>query len=201
MDVQMPEMDGLEATRRIVERWARDDRPWIVAMTAEAMQGDRERCLEAGMNDYLTKPIRPHELSAAIERAPMRRRASAEGGRVRRSTEPIDRAVLSRLSASMGGDDEFVAELIDQFLADAPGYMAAAREALANGDAEAVRRAAHTLKSNAATLGANELADSSRELEARAATGSMEGGADRLVAMERALDRAVTALRVETGAR
>jgi GAF domain-containing protein/CheY-like chemotaxis protein/HPt (histidine-containing phosphotransfer) domain-containing protein len=201
MDVQMPEMDGLEATHRIVERWPLGERPWIVAMTAEAMQGDRERCLEAGMNDYLTKPIRPHELSAAIERAPMRRRASAEGGRVRRSTEPIDRAVLSRLSASMGGDDEFVAELIDQFLADAPGYMAAAREALANGDAEAVRRAAHTLKSNAATLGANELADSSRELEARAATGSMEGGADRLVAMERALDRAVTALRVETGAR
>jgi CheY-like chemotaxis protein len=72
MDVQMPEMDGLEATRRIVERWADGERPWIVAMTAEAMQGDRERCLAAGMNDYVTKPIRVGELVAAIERTPRR---------------------------------------------------------------------------------------------------------------------------------
>ena len=72
MDVQMPEMDGLEATRRIVRQWVEAERPWIVAMTAEAMQGDRERCLAAGMNDYLTKPIRVTELVAAIERAPRR---------------------------------------------------------------------------------------------------------------------------------
>jgi PAS domain S-box-containing protein len=72
MDVQMPEMDGLEATRRIVERWGEGERPWIVAMTAEAMQGDRERCLAAGMNDYVTKPIRPAELVAAIRRTPRR---------------------------------------------------------------------------------------------------------------------------------
>ena len=72
MDVQMPEMDGLEATRRIVERWADGERPWIVAMTAEAMQGDRERCLAAGMNDDVTKPIRVGELVAAIERTPRR---------------------------------------------------------------------------------------------------------------------------------
>jgi CheY-like chemotaxis protein len=72
MDVQMPEMDGLEATRRIVERWTDGERPWIVAMTAEAMQGDRERCLAAGMNDYVTKPIRVDELVAAIQRTPRR---------------------------------------------------------------------------------------------------------------------------------
>ena len=71
-DVQMPEMDGLEATRRIIERWPEGERPWIVAMTAEAMSGDRERCLEAGMNDYLTKPIRVEELVAAIKRTPRR---------------------------------------------------------------------------------------------------------------------------------
>jgi CheY-like chemotaxis protein len=195
MDVQMPEMDGLEATRRIVERWPEVERPWIIAMTAEAMQDDRERCFEAGMNDYLTKPIRPHELVGAIERTPKRRRLaeSADGdGR----SGPIDRAVLTRLSQSMGGDDAFVAELIDQFLADAPGYVAAVREGLAADDAEAVRRAAHTLKSNAATLGANELADRSRELETTAATGSLEGGAERLEPMEHALGRAVEALRL-----
>ena len=75
-DVQMPEMDGLEATRRILERWPEGERPWIVAMTAEAMSGDRERCLEAGMNDYLTKPIRVDELVAAIKRTPRRAGAS-----------------------------------------------------------------------------------------------------------------------------
>jgi PAS domain S-box-containing protein len=69
MDVQMPEMDGLEASRRICARWPRGERPYIVAMTANAMQGDRERCLEAGMDDYVSKPIRVNELVAALGKA------------------------------------------------------------------------------------------------------------------------------------
>ncbi|CAN5584120.1 hypothetical protein BH23CHL7_BH23CHL7_16240 [soil metagenome] len=68
MDVQMPEMDGLTATRQIVSRWNRTERPWIVAMTANAMAGDREACLAAGMDDYVSKPIRPHELKQALAR-------------------------------------------------------------------------------------------------------------------------------------
>ncbi|MCK6412153.1 MAG: response regulator [Azonexus sp.] len=72
MDVQMPEMDGLEATRRIVALYPSAQRPQIVAMTANAMQGDREACLEAGMNDYLAKPIRLDELQAALQRASAR---------------------------------------------------------------------------------------------------------------------------------
>ena len=72
MDVQMPEMDGLEATRRIVARWPNGDRPRIVAMTANAMQGDRENCLAAGMDDYVVKPIRVEALVAALMDAPMR---------------------------------------------------------------------------------------------------------------------------------
>jgi len=67
MDVQMPEMDGLEATRLICARWKQSERPRIVAMTASAMQGDREACLEAGMDDYLSKPIRVEELVRALE--------------------------------------------------------------------------------------------------------------------------------------
>ena len=67
MDVQMPEMDGLEASRRITARWPKDGRPRIVAMTANAMQGDRESCIAAGMDDYLTKPIRIDELVRALD--------------------------------------------------------------------------------------------------------------------------------------
>jgi len=70
MDVQMPEMDGLTATRQIVAKMPRPRRPWIVAMTANAMAGDREACLAAGMDDYVSKPIRPEELSAALARVP-----------------------------------------------------------------------------------------------------------------------------------
>ena len=72
MDVQMPEMDGLEASRRIIEKWPESGRPRIVAMTANAMQGDREMCLAAGMDDYLTKPIRVDRLVEALTRVAAR---------------------------------------------------------------------------------------------------------------------------------
>ena len=75
MDVQMPEMDGLEATRQIVGRWPAAERPRIVAMTANATQGDREACLAAGLDDYVTKPIRVDELVAALTRTEPRREA------------------------------------------------------------------------------------------------------------------------------
>jgi len=72
MDVQMPELDGLEATRRITARWPGAQRPRIVAMTANAMAGDREACLEAGMDDYITKPIRVEQLIEALQHTPTR---------------------------------------------------------------------------------------------------------------------------------
>ena len=73
MDVQMPEMDGLDAARQITARWSRAERPRIVAMTANAMQGDREMCLEAGMDEYLTKPIQVDRLSEALRQVPARK--------------------------------------------------------------------------------------------------------------------------------
>jgi len=72
MDVQMPEMDGLEATRQIASRWPPGERPRIVAMTANAMQGDREMCIAAGMDDYLTKPIRVDQLVEALDQTAAR---------------------------------------------------------------------------------------------------------------------------------
>jgi signal transduction histidine kinase/DNA-binding response OmpR family regulator len=181
-DVQMPEMDGLEATRRILERWPEGERPWIVAMTAEAMSGDRERCLEAGMNDYLAKPIRVDELVAAIKRAP-RRHSTSPRQDVPADDGPIDRKVMARLAEGTGGDAGFVLELIEQFVSDAPGLIEVARAGLATGDAEEVRRAAHTLKSNAATFGAHVLAERSGALEEVAKLGALEDGPARLDTM------------------
>jgi CheY-like chemotaxis protein len=76
MDVQMPEMDGLDATRAICARWSADERPRIIAMTANAMQGDRDMCLSAGMDDYVTKPIRVDALVAALSQVPAREERS-----------------------------------------------------------------------------------------------------------------------------
>ena len=100
MDVQMPEMDGFEASREINRRWPDVRRPRLVAMTANAMEGDRELCTAAGMDDYVAKPIRVEELVAALERC--RRRADADE-RGAPAVAAIDRTVVERLTATMGG--------------------------------------------------------------------------------------------------
>ena len=174
MDVEMPEMDGLEAARRIRREWRDPDRPRIVAMTANAMQGDREMCLAAGMDDYLTKPIRPDHLAAALDRVrPSPSIAAPEGGRV-------DPGALEQL-VSMIDDPAFVRELIGTFLADAPGQLALLRDALQREDTETVRRTAHTLKANGTTFGARHLAEMCQELETLAKGGTL-GGAAELIA-------------------
>jgi GAF domain-containing protein/CheY-like chemotaxis protein/HPt (histidine-containing phosphotransfer) domain-containing protein len=192
-DVQMPEMDGLEATRRILEGWPEGQRPWIVAMTAEAMSGDRERCLQAGMNDYLAKPIRVDELVAAIKRTPRRERAKV-APRAPASHGPVDDRVLARLAEGTGGDAGFVLELIEQFIADTPALIEAARAGLETRDADEVRRAAHTLKSNAATFGAHGLAEHSRGLEEAAKRGALDDGPAQVEAMARELEVVCEAL-------
>ena len=194
MDVQMPEMDGVEATRHIIERSTDGERPWIVAMTAEVMRGDREGFLAAGMNDYVAKPIRPQELVAAITRTPSRGRVNEAAG-TETARPAVDASVLARLAESMGGDDAFVAELIEQFVTDSPALVTAARHGVEAGDADEVRRAAHTLKSNAATFGANELADRSSRLEAAARAGTLDDGLARIEAIADELERVHAALR------
>src|SRR6187397_471421 len=95
MDVEMPEMDGLEATRRIHGRWSPERRPHIVAVTANALQGERELCIQAGMDDYIAKPIRLEELSAAL--AGVERLADGA------HPEPaVDAAVVRKLASSLG---------------------------------------------------------------------------------------------------
>jgi len=185
MDVQMPELDGLAASREINRRWPGERRPRIVAMTANAMQGDRELCEAAGMDDYVAKPIRIEELVAALDRCGARREADAlatsgagpvAGGAP--GTAAIDRATFGQLVASMGAS--FVAELIDTFGEDARELIATLRRALRDADLDAFRRAAHSLKSTSESLGATRLAALARELEAAARAGSLNGAEDRM---------------------
>jgi PAS domain S-box-containing protein len=175
MDVQMPELDGLDASRRICERWPLGSRPRIIAMTANAMLEDREACFAAGMDDYVAKPIRPDVLAEALRHArPLGGVGEASSGDGGVSLEP---AALESLR-ELGGDD-FLAELINAFLADAPNLLATLRRSLEQDDADDLRRAAHTLKSNGATFGAEEFSELCRELEERAKNGQL-GGADEL---------------------
>jgi CheY-like chemotaxis protein/HPt (histidine-containing phosphotransfer) domain-containing protein len=198
MDVQMPTMDGLEATRRIHQRWPEGRRPHVIAATASAMPEEREACLAAGMDDYLSKPIRVEELAAALRRCqphvapqpPAPAGDSVEGAQVPRKREPqgqpaiagvLHRPALEHLLETIGDDRSLLTALIDTFLSDAPGLVEAARRGLEHGQTDEVRRAAHTLKSNGATFGATSLSELSRQLEALAKSGILEG-ADELIA-------------------
>jgi PAS domain S-box-containing protein len=200
MDVQMPELDGLEATRRIHERWA-SARPHIIAVTAGAMNEERERCLAAGMDDYLSKPIRIEELSAALgalrqpeaERTSRPPPASPEQSR----TSALDAAALARLRETLG--DAATAEIVGTFLAEGPPLLSVLHLAVERGDADGLRRAAHTLKSNAATFGAAALAELCRELEAIGEAGTVAGTAELLARVDAEHERVRSDLEVQSG--
>jgi CheY-like chemotaxis protein len=194
MDVQMPELDGLDASREICERRPPSSRPRIIAMTANAMPEDREACLAAGMDDYLAKPIRANELAEALRRVkplPSDGEVSFENGGV-----TVDAGALENLR-KLGGDD-FLNEVIDTFLADAPTLIATLGASLAAQDADELRRAAHTLKSNGATLGAAGFSELCRALEQRAKSGWLEDASELVGRIEqeyRALEEALAAVR------
>jgi CheY-like chemotaxis protein/HPt (histidine-containing phosphotransfer) domain-containing protein len=175
MDVEMPVMDGLEASRRINQWWPAE-RPRIIAMTANAMQGDRETCLAAGMDDYLSKPIRKTELAAALARSEPRTTPEGRWPTPHEvdDVEPVD---LTQLEATIG-DPVFVRELISTFLSDAPHLVETLRSSLDHDNSEELRRAAHTLKSNGRTFGATALASLSEELELSAQTGMLAGAGE-----------------------
>jgi signal transduction histidine kinase/CheY-like chemotaxis protein/HPt (histidine-containing phosphotransfer) domain-containing protein len=198
MDVQMPEMDGFESSREITRRWSRDQRPHIIAMTANALQGDRERCLAAGMDDYLSKPIRVTELIAALERTGAEapevgrtdaRPAAAEGSAAR----AVEQAALDHLRATVG--EGFLDELLSTFVDDTRELVARMRRAAAEGDVELFQRSAHSLKSNAASVGAAALSTLASDLEAASKAGGLDRAASGLEGVARECERVVRALK------
>jgi signal transduction histidine kinase/CheY-like chemotaxis protein/HPt (histidine-containing phosphotransfer) domain-containing protein/HAMP domain-containing protein len=207
MDVQMPEMDGLEATREITRRWSRDQRPRIVAMTANAMQSDREMCLAAGMDDYMSKPIRVEELIAALERSAAREPETIRTGARQRipagesgadaGPAVLDMVVFERLRATLGSG---FAALLSTFVEDSEDLVSTMRRALHEQRADTLRRAAHSLKSNAAGFGAVTLSSLAKDLETLAKAGGLEGAASCLERLASECERVTQMLReVENG--
>jgi CheY-like chemotaxis protein len=181
MDVQMPELDGLETTAAIRERERGTGRRLpIVAVTAHAMKGDAERCLAAGMDAYLAKPLQPAELVATIARL-----------------TPGATLDETRLLERVGGDRQALADIAKIFLADAPRRMAEIRRAVGAADAKALRAAAHALKGAAANFAAAGVTDAALELQQIGDSGEMSeapAALDRLEGELATLRRALTAI-------
>jgi len=195
MDVQMPEMNGFEATALIREKERTTGRRMpIVALTAHAMKGDRERCLESGMDDYLAKPIRSAELYKVIEnqvRPPQNEKTEGAGGPSVSIEPAFDRPALL---ANMGGDSELLEEIVGLFLADAPRRLSAIREAVENRDGPSLRFAAHALKGSAANFRAGAVVDGARRLEEAGSNGNLEEAEQVLAELESEMQRLAPAL-------
>lgn len=168
MDVQMPEMDGLVATQTIREHPNPEKRPVILAMTAHAMQGDRERCIEAGMDDYLSKPVRPQELLAKL---------MDWLGADSQSVSKINWEYLHDLSEN---DERFEREILDVYLRTSPELMKNLIEAIRTHSFPAAVRLAHTLRGSSRSIGANQFGDLCQEIESLAEQNQAYRHLDRL---------------------
>lgn len=176
MDVQMPEMDGLAATREICSRFTRESRPRIIGLTAHALVEYQRQCLQAGMDEYLTKPVTLEKLSEALTRCVPA--ASTRSGTIPPSTLSRERAVLNldALEAlRRAGGSELLRDVVKLFLKDTPTVIKAFERALRGGQGADARRCIHSLKSSAAYVGAEELAGLCAEAERALAE---ERGAD-----------------------
>jgi len=205
MDVQMPEMDGLEATRVIRRREADSgsgEHVPIVAMTANAMREDRQICLDAGMDDYLPKPIRARELYDAVEAwGPTTPEITPAADEIRQGADeskPVadgstpwnEREAL----AHSGSSPEVLRELVDIFLSHAPVLLGEVRTALADGDADTLRRAAHTLKGSAAVFAAEPAVQAALAVETLGREGRMEAAEPAVSTLEREVQRLCDAI-------
>jgi signal transduction histidine kinase/DNA-binding response OmpR family regulator/HPt (histidine-containing phosphotransfer) domain-containing protein len=209
MDIQMPEMDGFEATAaiRANEEETGKHIP-IVAMTAHAMKGDRERCLEAGMDEYIPKPIRARRVYEMIDLitadGPLRTEevAAVVDEEISALPSPGSAAgypplVLKDAVDGVGGKEETLRELSTLLLQECPRLMAEMRQSLADDDSDALRRAAHTLKGSARLFAAHATADAAQQLETAARDGKLSEGEATIDGLQVEVDRLVEYLQKE----
>jgi PAS domain S-box-containing protein len=181
MDCQMPEMDGYEVTRRIRQGGSDSyihlrSAPYIIALTANAMHGDREHCLSLGMNDYLTKPLHLHDLEAVLQRALLRISPTTPSPESTAASEPepdaLDRTIINGLKELREpGQPDPLRELVELFLKDALPRLQQMEAAAAAGDLPKLAAATHTLKGSASNLGARRLSSLCAALEKQSRAG------------------------------
>jgi CheY-like chemotaxis protein/HPt (histidine-containing phosphotransfer) domain-containing protein len=200
MDCQLPVMDGYQATAEIRRREGTAHHTPIIAMTGAALQGDRERCLGAGMDDYLAKPVLVAELQAVLSRwlegAVTTPTVTGSADWAQSAAEVLDPdrlAELRHLDAT-GNGSALVGRLVDAFLASAPADLAELRAAIQRGDATAVHHVAHRLKGAAGTLGSTGMVEVCQELEALARAGRLPPADDLLWRVEQEFDRVTSVL-------
>ncbi len=203
MDMQMPEMDGLEATRRIRQRWPGDSGPRIVAMTANAAKEDYDACIEAGMDDYLAKPIRVNELTTALRKCRVKLNEAyfqfppkpvSQSKSIIPSEGDFDPSALNKLLNLVGGNKVDLAELIRSFLEETPPLLLDLRRGLEMDDVELFRRSAHTLKSSARDFGAIQLSQLSQQLETLSKQETLAAATEMVAQAETAYEPVKTAL-------
>jgi CheY-like chemotaxis protein len=202
MDCEMPEMDGYEATRRIrdPQTGVRDPQIPVIAFTADAVSGDREKCVEAGMNDYLAKPVDPRRLGEMLEKWIVRGEPQREAGSLGTAIFEPDAMAIFEPDAMLDrlmGDRSLARKVIGGFLREAPRQLSGLGKSLRQGDAAEVRRQAHSMKGGAATIAAERLRERCGAMEEGAAAGDLERAAALLPKVEEELELLEEALRRE----
>ena len=199
MDCQMPEVDGYEATRRIRNpaTGALNPRVPIVAVTANAMPGDREKCLRCGMDDYLAKPIEPDALAQVLAKWLGRPNLKETGSPLKKAAPSAGDNVFNRagLLKRLAGNQGLAERLVKEFLDDTPSQLCILRKQLEDGDATGARRQAHKLKGAAATLSAGALREAALQAEQAAMAGQLNRLAEILPLMEGEFERVKAAMR------
>ncbi|MBK7993817.1 MAG: response regulator [Blastocatellia bacterium] len=204
MDIQMPEMDGLEATRQICQKWPKDKRPYIIAMTAGAMESDKEKCLSVGMSDYVSKPINVQQLQLSLERCESKTldsnlavennimTSNIDTNKANKSSEVIenkpsnlehnfdletrlDKTAIENLRLLQDETDpNLVSELIDIFIGESPKKLLNLQQAIETEDFSQIEHIAHALKGNASNLGAKRMQKICYQLEKAGYNASIE---------------------------
>ena len=200
MDVQMPEMDGLEATRNIRDPQSAvlNHAIPIIAMTAHAMQGDLERCMEAGMNDYLTKPVDPQALSEALDKWLPKETAPVAPERTALiSAKKLEAPVFDRagMMARMMDDEVLAKEVVEAFLNDIPRQIGTLQGCLEAGDAPGAERQAHTIKGASANVGGEALRAVAFEMEKAARAGDLEAANVRMAELKTQFEKLKQAMK------
>lgn len=187
MDVNMPEMDGLKASQIIRQTWGASSPPYIIAMTANAMRGDRQACLTAGMNDYISKPLQPEELAKALSKCQTFNSAVKQPQPVISNQNPIfaeinnlkfatiDTKILQALRDMLGGDKAAFTQLINCYFTESPKLIQDINAAIMTQDTQAIWKTAHKLKSSSGSVGAVFLAQLCKLLETKGRSHNLEG--------------------------